>query len=508
MKITQYSSSIYLFTILLLLHIKCIYSFSACDEIDITFVIDTDSIIANADGVRKIITSIIWSGSSEHSGFSAVIYGDNIPINQRIKIISLHDTQSVTQRQMAEKAVDAKLKDAFKNIQSVRSFDDRDNNNNNEDDQDDNKYANMGNDRRLLRYKQVDNGDTKSIGLVPAFKIATGQSRPHHKGNRKARLGYSNDDESVGNHDNQQVYFIFDYKNKLLTDNDNDNNADICQLFNHLDTNAIKNDDEAPYFLMGSTYTHSQIDRITCNGIKPEYIQEDDKSFYYFDSRFAFNKKKMEAIFELSCPAEVKSKRYKGTINVGNHVQYIDRKTVISCNLYYYDHDNDESTPEQLDRHKSYVKVKDFVNDDNTFKLYDYLVTPPKEIRSLRAIDCNAPTMKIVKIIHDDQQVHGTEDSNEANDYKILKLFVRLPTSPMEYMSEANIHGNVAHRRRKGSYQQNGKPYHSQTDSENDEDDNDKGRDDEGDAASGSECAVQSNSRTRRIRQIEVCNGG
>lgn len=419
-----------------------------------------------------MITSIIWSGSSEHTGFSAVIYGDNIPTNQRIKIISLHDTQSVTQRQTAEKAVDAKLRNAFRNIQSVANFDDR-NHDNNEDDQDDNKYADMGNDRRrrllMMDYKQDDVGDTKSIGLVPAFKIATGQSRPHHRGDRKAKLGYSQDDKSIGDHDNQQAYFIFDHRNRLLSDNDNDNNADICQLFHHLDNNAIENDDEAPYFLMGSTYTQSQVDSITCNGVKPEYITE--KTFYHFSSRFAFNKVKMERIFELSCPAEVKSKRYKGSINVGNHVQYIDQKTVMKCNLFYYDHDNDESTPEQLDRHKSYVQVKDFVNDDNTFKLYDYLMSPPKEIGYLRSIDCNAPTMKIVKIIHDDE-IYGRDDSNDANDYKILKLYVRLPSTPMEYMSEANIDGNVAHRRRRGSYQENGKPYHSQTDDQNDQDDN------------------------------------
>ena len=46
-------------------------AFSACDEIDITFVVDDDSIIANSKGVIKFITSI-----QVHNCFTTQICGD------------------------------------------------------------------------------------------------------------------------------------------------------------------------------------------------------------------------------------------------------------------------------------------------------------------------------------------------------------------------------------------------------------------------------------------------
>ena len=80
------------------------------------------------------------------------------------------------------------------------------------------------------------------------------QSRPQHTGARKEKLGYDSDDPSIGDHDNQQVYIIFDYKNKLLQ---LDDDKILCDLFHHLDHNQIENDDEASYFMMGSRISKS-----------------------------------------------------------------------------------------------------------------------------------------------------------------------------------------------------------------------------------------------------------
>ena len=228
----------------ILLFLNPSHCFSACDEIDITFVIDVDSIIANGDNVKAFITKIIWSGSSEHTGFSAVIYGDNIPNHQRIKLISLHDTKSDTQRQDAENKVESILEGAFKNIKSNKDV------------------------------------SVKSIGLVPAFKIATDQSQPKTLSMRQRRLGYNpktKHQRVMGKHDGQvqfshisacmythhyfvqRVYIIFDHHNLLL---DNSNDVDICELFHHLDTNQVLNDDEAPYFMMGQAFDHQQIKEV------------------------------------------------------------------------------------------------------------------------------------------------------------------------------------------------------------------------------------------------------
>ena len=204
------------------------YCFSACDEIDITFVIDVNSIIANSENIISFITKIIENGSSEHAGFSAVIYGHNIPSHQKIKIISLHDTKSATQRKKAEQAIDDALQNAFKKIKSA----------------------------------QTTSASVKSIDLVPAFKIATDQSRPKTTSVRQRRLGYDPNDSKqtvMGQHDGQQIYFVFDHNNDLL---DETSDVDICELFRHLDANQIKNDDEAPYFLLGRPFKQRQIENV------------------------------------------------------------------------------------------------------------------------------------------------------------------------------------------------------------------------------------------------------
>eukprot|EP01084_Bolivina_argentea_P270872 460698_1 len=491
---------IYMFGILFFISLLVINTdaFSACDEIDITFVVDTNNVIHNTDAVIEFIVSIINDGSSEQTGFSAVIYGSNIPIHQKIKIISLHDTKSATQRHKAEQKIDNKLKTAFNNIISVATKTNaayisiNDQYDESDDDPKPDKHKPKISGKKNIKYnddsdpfhpvekwtknvakpesessavKQQDtkkskskskdrdnsyeNGQkTKNIALLPAFKIATGQSQPKSEGSRMERLGYDPSDKSIlGNHDNQQVYIIFDHYNKILKGPSAD--VDICKLFHHLDTNEIANDDEAAYFMLGTDYSKGEIHSVFCNGAIPKYIKKN--TFYRFTNDFAFNSPDMEHIYPLTCPAEIKSPEYNGKINVGNHVQYIDLQTIIGCWLYYIDDDDNPDTPVQLDASKSYIKVKDFINDDNTFKLKDNLVIPPSIIPQMRRINCNAPVMRIVRIVSVDNDVHGTSDSNEANDYKILKLYVQKPGSPMEYIQDAKVHGRVRVHKYKGS---------------------------------------------------------
>ena len=66
-------------TILLILSLSYrTYALSAC-EIDVTFIIDYETIIHEQDEVVEFISSIIDSGSAENTGFSVVVYGDGIP---------------------------------------------------------------------------------------------------------------------------------------------------------------------------------------------------------------------------------------------------------------------------------------------------------------------------------------------------------------------------------------------------------------------------------------------
>ena len=57
--------------------------------------------------------------------------------------------------------------------------------------------------------------------------------------------------------------------------------------------------------------------------------------------------------------------------------------------------------------------------------------------------------MKIEKIVHSDNKAHGTSDSDESNDYKILKLYLSLPQAPMSYIESAGVHGTARLHRKK-----------------------------------------------------------
>ena len=93
------------FFIFHLIHHHVVDAFSACDEIDITMVIDVASILSDSEGLLQFITDIIGSGSSERSAFSAVVYGDQLPVTQRIKMVTLLSTQPEMVRKNAKKQV-------------------------------------------------------------------------------------------------------------------------------------------------------------------------------------------------------------------------------------------------------------------------------------------------------------------------------------------------------------------------------------------------------------------
>ena len=62
-------------------------------------------------------------------------------------------------------------------------------------------------------------------------------------------------------------------------------------------------------------------------------------------------------------------------------------RCLITCNLEYIDHDGNAATPDELDPAKSYIKVKDYINDDNTFKINDFLLADPKTAEIIKPFD-------------------------------------------------------------------------------------------------------------------------
>eukprot|EP01084_Bolivina_argentea_P294638 507022_1 len=74
----------------------------------------TSSIVQNGDNIIDFIASIVWSGSSEYSAFSVVLYGDLIPKDiDNINIISLTQTVNIHQRQEEETLIINKLENRY-----------------------------------------------------------------------------------------------------------------------------------------------------------------------------------------------------------------------------------------------------------------------------------------------------------------------------------------------------------------------------------------------------------
>eukprot|EP01083_Nonionella_stella_P212534 767416_1 len=89
---------------------------SACDEIDITFIVDKETILNLPGDVSEFITAIIDRGSAEHAGFSVVLYGDNLEATQNTQLITLEETTPITARNAQEAQVKHKLETSFHNI--------------------------------------------------------------------------------------------------------------------------------------------------------------------------------------------------------------------------------------------------------------------------------------------------------------------------------------------------------------------------------------------------------
>ena len=107
-------------------------SFSACDDVDVLFIVcvlssgahaspnmflfaiqvDTASVIHASEELLTFIDSIVMDGSSEDAGFSVVLYGD-VPEGMDISLVSLEETECIHRRKTLEAAFISNLTSAF-----------------------------------------------------------------------------------------------------------------------------------------------------------------------------------------------------------------------------------------------------------------------------------------------------------------------------------------------------------------------------------------------------------
>ena len=78
--------------ILVLFFWQPIKSYSACDDVDIVFLVDKESLVNNFEWISEFIHDVIHDGSGENAGFSMYLYGNDIKAAQEIQLLDTFDT--------------------------------------------------------------------------------------------------------------------------------------------------------------------------------------------------------------------------------------------------------------------------------------------------------------------------------------------------------------------------------------------------------------------------------
>ena len=370
--------------LLLFIAIVPIYSYSACDDIDIHFIIDIDSINNNGDNIKQFIKYVIWNGSSEYSAISIALYGD-IPSNMTSSsniIINLTETHSIYQRSQQENTILSKLQTTFNTISSSTS------------------------------------SSLSSVTLFDAFTNSNNQYKPLRISKKDVLLSRYTAESAA----KPDQYFIFDHYNRLLL---NYSKNELCSLLYH--DNVINKN---IHFMMGQKYNSLDIQCNNNNNNVNVYDDEriDSRTFFNIDDIIAdIDNKKMEIIYDITCPTNINIDGY-GDLSFSNHVQWIDPDVIIKCELVEITNDDDQFEF-QIDTTKSYIFVKNYDYDDNTFKIGDYLIGYKDKSSVLTKLGCWSMVYKII-------------DITDINDDKSkLRLSVSLPSSPTEYIMSANVKG-------------------------------------------------------------------
>eukprot|EP01084_Bolivina_argentea_P294635 507019_1 len=437
------SLNLFIYSILISCLFYTIHSYSACNEIDITFLIDASSIRQHPKVVREFINKIILDGSSEYSGFAVAVYGYNIPV-MTIKLhpykepkfqpkppllITVSETQNIAQRSTVEKSINSKLQQVFKIIDNPPST-----------------------------------AQMKNIPLMTAFIAATKQILPTHAHANKHKHRRMMD---IKTNQDKKAYFIFDYWNRVFNKKDygslqpphqmpaptqGNTNDELCQLLDYIHgtNNGIDDKNEAIYYFLGFRFHEINV-KCKSKLIVPPIINSE--TFNHFGTHMLQNKDLMEDIFDITCPADWKfpsGGKEENKLTLGNHDQFIDDKTIKSCHFKYIDHDDDINTAPILDKKHSYLLVVDMFNDDNTFGVNQFLIADPNTFEKLKLkFGCkNSPAQfEILKIII----------GEKFKQYQILKLYVDIP-EPIKYIRSCKAYGNIKLARVKNINNKQNKP--------------------------------------------------
>ena len=186
---------------------------SACDEVDILFMIDDESILVNGgDDIVAFIEYIALRQSGEHTGFSVGVYGEKIPVDLPQMLVHLVDTAKINQRAPLIEGMQSNLTAYFAEI-----------------------VANM-----------KDGGESQAVTLPDLFDVMTSQTQPQREYLKKNRICGDDNDCEMGLNDDSKRIFVFDHSSKLVGDLDADSNSNppddaftsneaICDIIDFID---------------------------------------------------------------------------------------------------------------------------------------------------------------------------------------------------------------------------------------------------------------------------------
>lgn len=245
--------------------VPSINAVSVCDELDVVFLIDAASIIHNEANIIGLMDSIIVNGSSEFSGFSAVSYGHHLPLTADSVLFHLDDTKHIAHRRETQKVVHEKVATAFQTIKGA-----------------------------------VSDKPGHTVSVLDALKYAQSQHSPVAMKRKQELLGEPLD-YSMGHHDDDTIYIVFDWTNQLMTTHD------ICKMYEMVDAPGIS---DHFYFLFGQDLDESI--GVNCHR-EGGGILKYGESFRHFDeTAFTESPEEIDTIYNLTCPAYVDSPQYNG----------------------------------------------------------------------------------------------------------------------------------------------------------------------------------------------------
>eukprot|EP01083_Nonionella_stella_P306862 1076321_1 len=393
---------------------KLVSGYSTCDVIDIFFLIDTSSIRSDSEGVINLINSVIQSGSSEESGFSVIVYGDNVPNFNGKKgnsvLCEIDETAAVYRRESQIERMNAILHTAFNQIIS-----------------------------------SVDNETMSDVTINEALRLAQHEAkmdeRLHQNRQRgERRRSQSNAWYAAGLNEDEDVFVVFDYHNELET------SSKIYPLYHQY----AANEDQSIHFVLGEELQiqqqarnhHHNIHSIHAMPATQRITVSDPAVLALMTHFFVFDEliddigddtvhSKWDQFLDLTCPANIQlDENRTQTMGLSNHIQLLEPETLVDCIFVYKDTDETD-----LIANQSFMIFYDYLDDGSTatFNEGDYIILEEEDLlNATKNAECiKFPILKLVELVD--------TESDADNNRNILTFNVNEPQSFMDYITFANF---------------------------------------------------------------------